>query len=250
MQQTLDDTTVIVTRPRHQADEFVRLIEAAGGKAIRLPVIDIQPLGWEPAELNPSDKLIFISANAVSAASPALKARCGDTLDKISVIAIGQATARALQQQGLNVSLIPPPPFNTEALLAMPEMQQIAGQHYTIIKGREGRELLAEELVHRGAKVKTCDVYQRVAAKPDTEVLEHLDSSHRLIVAITSLEGLHNFFNIITSEQHQRIKQHAQLLVPGERIAEQARQMGMQHPIIQANNPGDQSMLEAIVHSK
>jgi len=33
--------TVLITRPRHQADGFCKLIETEGGRALRFPVIEI-----------------------------------------------------------------------------------------------------------------------------------------------------------------------------------------------------------------
>jgi len=88
-EQLLDGAGVLVTRPRHQADELVAAIEALGGVAIPFPVIEIVPrnaaeVHTEVAALQEPAITIFISRNAVDhGPRPALRGRsaCRDRAD-------------------------------------------------------------------------------------------------------------------------------------------------------------------------
>lgn len=76
-------------------------IEAAGGRAIRLPLFAVRPLAWLPPDPAEHDALFLTSANAVRAAGPALAA-----LSALPVHAVGRATAAAAQAAGLQVAAI------------------------------------------------------------------------------------------------------------------------------------------------
>ena len=64
----LPNTGIILTRPAAQAQAVARLIEAAGGRALLFPALEIfehDPPPETHAILNDADIAIFISANAV-----------------------------------------------------------------------------------------------------------------------------------------------------------------------------------------
>jgi uroporphyrinogen-III synthase len=71
MQGALGGRGILVTRPAHQAEPLCGLIEAAGGRALRFPVMEIRPAADQPAvqadlaRLAGYDLAIFVSANAV-----------------------------------------------------------------------------------------------------------------------------------------------------------------------------------------
>ena len=101
MSNQLQGLTVLVTRPAHQAEAFCLLVEAAGGQAIRFPVIEIQQLELdETAEYalqKSSDCLVFISANAVRLGVAAINNLSADRINQSRVMAIGKATAHELE---------------------------------------------------------------------------------------------------------------------------------------------------------
>ena len=69
MRGPLSGLGVLVTRPKDQAEPLCRLIEAAGGRALKLPGLVIAPATDSAAARRllaaDSDLLIFISRNAV-----------------------------------------------------------------------------------------------------------------------------------------------------------------------------------------
>ena len=66
----LAGTSVLVTRPRHQAEDLCRLIEAHGGEAVRFPAIEIKrtinPTAMIAALTTVTDAhvAVFLSPNA------------------------------------------------------------------------------------------------------------------------------------------------------------------------------------------
>ena len=62
---------------------------------------------------------------------------------------MGPATAHALNQAGYRVALQPAGNFDSEALLEHPRLEHLAGHRILIIKGRNGRPFLEQQLAQR-----------------------------------------------------------------------------------------------------
>ena len=251
MDTQLNNLTVVVTRPQHQADNFVGLIEEAGGRVIRFPVIEIRPLELGETDLatlgEGTDCLIFISANAVRLGLAAIRRLVPGMLAGTRIMAIGQATANALEAHGVTPDLVPPSPYNSEALLAMPQMHDIKGRRYTIMKGKGGRELLQEQLQARGGIVRTVDVYLRVKPEQANEPLQQLSLVDNVVVAITSVKGLHNLFEMVPADQSVWIKENARFLVPGNRVADAVRDLRIRQAPLIAEDATDEAMFRRLL---
>lgn len=249
----LKNITVLVTRPGHQAGKFCRLIDENGGQAIAFPVIEIRPVKPKDEEISAlSDRieyLVFTSANAIFEGMLFIRSYLSDQLASCRITAIGQATAKALEYEGMTPGLVPPSPFNSEALLALPEMQQVAGKRFLIVKGKGGRQLLGEELIARGAQVRYLDVYERIRPDRQTDVLDELVNCPRVVISITSVEGLQNLFSIVTEKQAQWLRSDARFLVAGKRVASKLEDFSVRLPPIVADDPTDDAMFRRLVES-
>ena len=156
MSAPLAGRTVLVTRPQHQAAALSQAIRAAGGTALGFPALDIQAvpldsLGASLAQLADADIVIFISPNAARFGMAAIRA-AGRLPATAEVFAVGPGTARVLQEQGVP-KVITPPGQDSEALLALPQLQDVSGKRVVIVRGVGGRALLSDTLVARGATV-------------------------------------------------------------------------------------------------
>ena len=244
----LDGLTIVVTRPAHQAEGISQLIEAQGGNALRFPVIDIQAPSDTAAlnallrQLNRYHLAIFVSANAVEFAYRALGHRLPESLSRA---AVGQATAKALANHGQPAHWISPAPYNSEALLTMPEFNDVAGKRVIIFRGEGGREHLAETLKQRGAQVDYAECYRRVAPDRDVTPLLAVWEAGRLhLIVITSNEALHNLMAMV-GDRHRQQLMATPLVVMSERTAELARQQGFAAVTVAAT-AGDAALLAAI----
>ncbi len=244
----LDGYTIAVTRPQHQAGNLCRLIEAEGGIALRFPVIDIQPVHGPSLQsllqhLHDYQLAIFVSANAVHHAYAAL----GDQglPDALQRAAVGQATARALAEHGQPAHIQSPPPYNSEALLGMPELQSMKGKRVIIFRGVGGRSLLADTLGARGARVDYAEVYRRVAGSNEPKQLYQAWDAGKLdMIVVTSNEGLQNLIDRV-DEQHRRKLLETALIVISERNAARARELGFKRPALVAHAASDAALFEA-----
>lgn len=200
---SLNGLGVLVTRPEHQAGPLCRLIEHHGGIPIRCPTLVIrEPRDWAPAlvvfdRLASYDLAIFTSLNAAERALPPIQAR-GGIPPSLEIAAIGKSTARKLAGSGIADCLQPETDFTSEGLLALPRLQNVAGQAIVIIQGEGGRALLADKLTERGARVDHAAVYRRDRPIADTAtLLDRWTRGEIGAVVITSVESLLNLFDML-----------------------------------------------------
>ncbi len=242
---------VLVTRPEPQATGLCQLIEQQGGVALRCPTVVIaEPRDWTPAlavldRLAEVDLAIFTSVNAVERAWPLIRER-GGFPPELGIAAIGPATARALQRLGAPTILIPETGFTSEALLALPRLQQVAGQAIVIVRGAGGRELLAEILSQRGARVAGAEVYRRERPAVDGAMLRERWARGEIgAVVATSSETVRNLFDLLGFEG-QHYLQESPLIVASSRIQRLAVALGCQR-LECARDASDAAILDALL---
>lgn len=243
---------VLVTRPRDQAEPLCRLIEQAGGTAIRFPALEIAP----PQDVEALDRLIdrldefdiaiFISPNAVNRAMNRVRARRGSLPARLTVACVGRGSARELKHFGIGEPLVPTGRFDSEALLALPALQAVAGKRVVILRGDGGRELLGETLKARGAVVEYAECYRRVRPAADVGgLLKRWARGEIDVVTLTSVEALRNLYDMLGKLGAQwLIKTPA--VVASERIAAACSELGFKHPPVVAERASDEALVEAL----
>ncbi|RUO64058.1 uroporphyrinogen-III synthase [Pseudidiomarina planktonica] len=171
-------------------------------------VADIASTNWHGG--------IVISQNAASYAAKLLS-NANQTWPQIPWFSVGPASARVTARYtGLPVTS-PWQQHNSEGLLKLPELQQLVQQNWLIIRGEGGRELLADTLTARGAKLRYWSVYQRAQKHVDGHKLWQAAQKVRVIV-VTSAEQLGYFLAAMPQEALSWLEQ-CSWVVPGERIA-------------------------------
>jgi uroporphyrinogen-III synthase len=250
LSKVLNGACVLVTRPEHQAGNLSRLIEQRGGIAVRFPTLEIvsrddDRIKSTLANLDGFQWVVFISANAVNFA---LKANSGKIPRTKSVrfAAVGQATAQAMKMAGLPVDLVPEYGYNSEALLEMPQLQQVEGQNCLIVRGEGGREQLATTLRSRGAEVDYLEVYKRIIPRMDSSPVVELLAQHRLdVITVTSAEALQNL-SLMLGEKNNKLLSLIPLVVVSDRIRCLAADMGFNR-ITVTDSPIDTAILETVI---
>lgn len=239
---------VVLTRPVGQAGQLAELVRAAGGEPILFPTLEILDTGKpEPLialvdRLESFDLAVFISANAVNKALALVRSR-RSWPPALRVAAVGRASERALQRHGFAAVIVPQQGFDSEALLALPELNQVAGKRVLIFRGEGGRELLAQTLAQRGAVVEYAECYRRGLPRIDAAPLIALWEQGRLdAFTATSGEALANLFELLGAAGRQCL-QTTPLFVPHERIAATARELGARTVVL--TGPGDEGLVAA-----
>ncbi len=231
---------IAVTRPREQAAQLVHAIEKLGGTCIQFPLLEItpltdtQPLHAVAARLHEFQLAIFISPNAVRYGMEVILSR-GGLPPSLQVATVGLSSAKALHDLGVKKVISPQLKFDSESLLALPELQNVRGLRVAIFRGDSGRELLGDTLKARGAIVEYVTCYHRsnpqhdasslLAAKPDA-------------ICVSSTEALNNLWTLLESAGKQQLSV-IPLCVTHERIAAAAHKLGWQNIVIVAGSDND-----------
>jgi len=253
MSKSLDNTRVLVTRPREQSEELQALIEEAGGKALSLPLLAIEASADAESKqrcqfISGYDWVIFISQNAVRHALSLLPSN--NWTDSTAVAAVGRTTTNALRQVGLPVDVHPDDSMNSEGLLEALADESLSGKKILIIRGVGGREALAEGLREKKALVDYAEVYRRVCPDINSQQLAQLIDEGIDVISIASGETCQNLASIIktaaiTDTQKQQLRSRP-LIVVSERIKTLAEQLGFSAKIVVANEPDNKGLLKAI----
>jgi uroporphyrinogen III methyltransferase/synthase len=191
-QRPLFGKTVLVTRPKDQAEELARRLENLGAVPFVLPAVEIrEPADWSAVDralesLRDYHWLVFTSANGVHALIQRLRQNGRDlrALGAIRLAAIGPGTANALRAFYLEPDLVPPE-YRSEDLAAALK-DRVRGERVLLARADRGRELLREELTGV-AEVDQIAVYSQVdAVDPNSEALASLRRGEIDYVTLTS----------------------------------------------------------------
>lgn len=241
---------IVVTRPAAQAGRLAGLIAAAGGTPIVFPLIEISAVRDATAarerlaRIADYDIVAFVSANAVEHGCALLPP--GRSLSTAPcVVAVGAGTARALKAQGVPRVLLPRERYDSEGVLALPELSDVADKRVLIVRGVGGRELLAETLVARGARVDYAECYERLPPSGSAAPLMDAWRARSLhAVTITSSEGLRQLHALLPDEGRAYLRATA-VFVTHARMRDTARELGI-HDVVLAE-PGDEGLYAALV---
>lgn len=166
---------VLVTRPRHQADEMIRRLETLGAVPVQLPGIDIRkPTDWQPLDAatdqlstNGWDWIAFTSANGVRFFLNRLLDRKRDirSLGSVKLAAVGSKTAEALRDYRLVADIIPDSGYSA---LAMAEqlLPHVRGKRILLPRAKDGNDDLRLALADH-ADVHVVTAYDQIPVAND-----------------------------------------------------------------------------------
>ena len=245
---TDDDVTVLVVRPRAQADAWVGELAALGVPARALPLIEIVPAPdaagvaavFAQVEASAAEPvLVFVSPNAALGFFEAVERtrRMPAHAHALAwpahawAAATGPGTVAALRECGVPAERIVAPPadaaqFDSEALWAVIAGWPWAARPAWIVRGNGGRDWLGQQLRGAGADVQVVQSYGRVAPTfSDAEralLAEALAQPVRWIWMFSSSEAI-DHLQALAPDAHW----HAgRALASHPRIAERARALG------------------------
>jgi uroporphyrinogen-III synthase len=240
---------VLITRAADQAESLCDAIVAAGGTAIRFPVIRIAPrpadkIAAEFAALPTADIAIFVSANAVAYGADIVSA--GTT----KIGAVGRTTSRALADRGIAVTIDPGEGFTSEQLLGHGDLQDLAGKSVLIVRGADGRRLLGKALAGRGAKINYLHVYTREPAEIPAAEVKQLDDDWQSngldAVSVMSVATFEALVGILPASALLLLRK-TPLVAPGERMIQTIGKLVPGIPAIQAAGPHPDDIVSALI---
>jgi uroporphyrinogen-III synthase len=229
---------LLLTRPAEECEPLAAALAERGMHSASLPLLAIEPLPETPEQrslmldLDRYKAVIVVSKPAARIGLERLDQYWPQPPINQTWFAVGAATADILEAYGLSV-ITPVQSEDSEGVLALPQLDealQEADPRVLILRGEGGRETMAETLRERGVQVDYLELYRRVMPDypqntlTDCLVAERLNgvmvSSGQSFAHLRTLAGL--AWPVLCT---------VPLLVPSERVAEQARAAGIQRVI-------------------
>jgi uroporphyrinogen-III synthase len=159
----------------------------------------------------------------------------------LKIATVGQGSVRALRDYGVTNVIAPQDRFDSEALLALPELKQTAGWRVVIFRGNGGRKLLGDTLNARGAEVEYATCYQRAKPHQDTSMLIAANPD---AITVTSSEALGYLWDMLDSTAKKQLAA-VPLFVPHARIAETAHNLGWSEVVL--TGEGDDGLISSLI---
>lgn len=192
-----DRPVVAVTRDERTDDRFSRRIEAAGGRALPLATVAIEPPADDRAlvtalgALDTVDWIVFTSAHAVEATCgrPEWEVSYQRGRGRIRLAAVGEVTADRLRARGLHVDLLSGSDSRARELVAaFLASTPLDGVRVLWPRSDVARRELPEALAAQGAVVMDPVAYRTVAIVPPAlpEFLSLLAENRLAAVALMS----------------------------------------------------------------
>ncbi len=235
----------LVVRPAAQANQLVQMLCQLGHAPLCCPLLETRPgcdLPHLGDMLQEADLVIAVSMHAVHFAHYFLL-QTGQTWPHIDYFAVGQASADAFAEAGIQ-ALCPADP-RSEGLLALPALQGVSGRRVLILRGNDGRDLIARTLASRGALVHYCATYERHYPDLDGDALtRHWQAAGLDSLLITSGELLQRLLALVPGPQHPWLYDRL-LVVPSPRVAEMAEGAGFTRIVI-AQGASNQALVAAL----
>jgi uroporphyrinogen-III synthase len=226
----LENCRVLVCRPEPEAARLAQHLERAGAHVRVLPLLERRELPENAAQrsliqdLDLFQHIIAVSPHAARLLLSRIDAWWPQLPTGINWYGVGAGTAAVFATAGL-YSQAPQQGFSSEHLLALPELQSPAGERVLLARGDRGRELIHATLLERGAAVSELMLYRRQRpALAAAVVKSHLASFDPDVIVVLSGETLNNL--IALGENNDHNLQQRLLVVPIERVAQQARRAG------------------------
>jgi uroporphyrinogen III methyltransferase/synthase len=203
--------TILVTRPREQASEFIGRLEQEGAVVIPFPLIRILPpssysrLDQALANLSQYHWIIFTSTNAVKYFFTRLFLRGKDTraLAAARIGAIGPRTAQSLEAYGIRPDLVPPE-YDSPAILR--QLGSVAGERILLPGSQLANDLLPRELKRKGATVDTVTTYRTVLDPESKARIKDLGAVSLNCITFTSASTWNNFTRLFGRQKEEILK--------------------------------------------
>jgi uroporphyrinogen-III synthase len=249
--------TVVITRPRQQAEPLARAVAALGRTPLILPLLDISPLADEAplravlADLRRYALVAFVSPNAVDAAFAHIAA----WPPEVALAVVGEGSRAALARHGIESGRYrihaprDPARSDSEHLLQALDIDALRGRRVLVVRGETGREVLPDALRAAGVDVETVAAYRRAVPVLDPDLAASLRTllaapNDWIITSSEALRGLAGLVAQLDGGASVAKLQQQHLIVPHARIAETASALGFN--AVTLTGSGDERLLAAL----
>ncbi len=239
----------MITRPLQQSASLSAAILQYGDNPIVFPAIEIVPIDTVDIKkirspLADYDYAIFVSANAAEHALTYFS----NFPATLPAIAIGHGTAKALKKYNIIAQAIPDD-HDSEGLLSLPILQNVAERRIIIFCGKNPRSFLRQSLQAKGAWVEEFICYARRCPLVESAIIKNLMLKPIDIIVSTSSEGLNNLWCLWKNLAEESWLQSKTWIVISLSMRTKAQQCGITK-IIVASGASDDAIVKAIEEAK
>jgi hydroxymethylbilane synthase len=231
---------IIVTRARHQADGLAQRLQSYGAEVVLCPTIEIRPPdSWHAVDeainkLRYYQWLVFTSSNGVTH----FLRRFDETghgraeLAGLKICAVGKKTTERLQEERLQVDLMPQR-FTAENLASafirkFGVGQRLRGMRMLLPAAKTTRDVIRPSLEKVGVTVDVVEAYQNVLPNVSNEEIVSLISQQPAhYVIFTSPSTVNNLAVLLDSDQLSSHLLHTRVACIGPVTAKAAEQCGL-----------------------
>jgi uroporphyrinogen-III synthase len=215
-EEPLSGWRVLTTRASRQSGGLAEPLREMGAEVVEIPTIEIKPpasykaLDAALANIARYDWLILTSVNGVEALFARLKKLriAPAMLVHLQVAAIGPATQREIEKQGMKVA-VTPDRYVAEAVVEA-LTGKTEGKRVLLVRAKVARDVLPTELRKAGAKVDVAEAYETHIPKGAKEKLNRLfcnDSLRPDIVTFTSSSTATNFLALLEKDHWHGLRE-------------------------------------------
>ena len=208
---------VLVTRASGQAFGLAQPLRELGAEVVEVPTIEIRSTGSFGAldnaliKIDHYDTLILTSVNGVEALFARYN-RLGlpiEDMKHLLVVAIGPATAREIQSEGLSVSIVPEK-YVAESVIEALRGKIFKGSRVLLVRAKVARDILPDELRKAGATVDVIEAYETVVPEGAAERLNEIfanPATRPHVVTFTSSSTATNLLSLLAPEQREHLRE-------------------------------------------
>jgi uroporphyrinogen-III synthase len=205
---------ILTTRAKKQSGHLAAPLRDLGAEVIEVPTIEINPpSSYEPLDsalknIKDYDWLILTSVNGVDAVFERLEklGMSATDLSHLQMAAIGPATKKAIEKQGLRVAVTPEKYIAESVVEALSGKTE--GKRVLLARAKVARDILPSELRKAGVLLEVVEAYETMVPAAAQAKLKKLFSGRTQrpdIVTFTSSSTAANFINLLGSSYQQAL---------------------------------------------
>jgi uroporphyrinogen-III synthase len=259
---SLKGRTIVVTRPREQAEETIKAIETHGGKPYLFPTIEIQAprdpskakAFFEALAQKKVDYVVLMSVNGVqyllnAAESLGITDEVKRNLKSVVMMAVGPKTAQELEKNGIHVDVVPQK-YTSEGILQYFQQYNVKSKTIYVPRTSESPPELGVKLREMGNHVEEVYVYQSQLPKDTVSAanfVKDLANGEVGAILFTSSLGVRNFFEMLTcvisgSKLKTLIQEKAVVVAIGPTTAKTLTDAGVKVDVMPENHTLDETL--------
>lgn len=242
---------VLLVRPQDQVGPLEDALAKQGHRVFHQAVIETRSVAIEEAQwqrfTTEYDGVVVVSPAAVGYFDQQLNAH-QRTWPRGPYYCVGSGTAEALVPLTGQPAMYPAPAYTADALIELDELRHVEGQQWLFVTGRNGRPLIADTLLERGANLDILEVYERVPLKPDLRGPFSEWTESVGVIVITSQQQVELFWAAVQDIPGARTWLESCIwVVSSARLQNSLLNYGIAEThIVQAQNAGRSALMRAV----